>query len=175
MSPNVRSAAPIPAVALLVAVGAGSLVALGLALVSQHAFGIEPCPWCVIQRLVLIGVALVAFAGAVAARRVPRAGPAAAGVVLLALAIGGVTAAWYQHTVAARQLSCAFTWADRTLMALPLDAWLPSVFRVGATCADAARATLLGLPYEVWAGAWFVIVALGAVATLAVAIRAQAR
>ncbi len=161
--------------ALLAAIGAGSLAALGVALVAQHGFGIEPCPWCVIQRLVLIGVAVVALAGAAAARRAPRAAGGVAGAALLALAGGGVLAAWYQHTVAAKQFSCSFTWADRTLMALQLDAWLPSVFRVGATCADAAQATLFGLPFEVWGGGWFTGVALAAVATLAVAARAPAR
>jgi disulfide bond formation protein DsbB len=161
--------------AILAVIGAGSVAALGIALVAQHAFGIEPCPWCVIQRLVLIGVAVAALAGAAVARRAPRAGGGAAGVVLLALAIGGAVAAWYQHTVAAKQFSCSFTWADRTLMSLQLDAWLPSVFKVGATCADAAQATLLGLPFEVWGGGWFALVALGAVATLAAALRAPGR
>jgi hypothetical protein len=45
------------------------------------------------------------------------------------------------------------------------------MFRVGATCADAARATLLGLPFEAWSGAWFALVALGAVAAVVVALR----
>ena len=131
-----------PAMTLLGAIGLGSIAALGVALVAQHVFGIEPCPWCVIQRLVLVGVAVVALAAAFAVSRAPRAAAGVGGVLLLALAVGGGVAAWYQHTVAAKQLSCAFTWADRTLMSLQLDAWLPSVFKVGATCADAAQATL---------------------------------
>jgi uncharacterized membrane protein len=49
------------------------------------------------------------------------------------------------------------------------------VFRVGATCADAAQATLLGLPFEVWGGGWFALVALGAVAVLASTVRSPAR
>jgi disulfide bond formation protein DsbB len=158
-------------VPLLAAVGAGSLAALGVALVAQHGFGIEPCPWCVIQRIVTIVLAAVALTGALAARRAPRAAGAAAGALLLALAAGGGVSAWYQHTVAARQFSCSFTWADRTLMSLQLDAWWPGMFRVGATCADAAKATLLGLPFELWSGAWFVLTALAAVAVLAWAVR----
>ncbi|HYF58048.1 MAG TPA: disulfide bond formation protein B [Burkholderiaceae bacterium] len=157
----------------LVAIGVGSLAALAVALVAQHGFDIQPCPWCVIQRIVLIAVAAVALAGAAAARPAPRAAGLGAGALLLALAAGGATAAWYQHTVAAKQFSCAFTWADRTLMALQLDAWAPGLFRVGATCADASRATLLGLPFEVWGGGWFALVALGAAATLAAARRAR--
>jgi disulfide bond formation protein DsbB len=158
-------------VPLLAAIGLGSLAALGVALVAQHAFDIQPCPWCVIQRIVLIGVAVAALLGAAVARVAPRPAGAVAAVVLLALAAGGATAAWYQHTVAAKQFSCSFTWADRTLMAWQLDGWLPSVFRVGATCADAAKATLLGLPFEVWGGGWFTLVALGAATVLAAALR----
>jgi disulfide bond formation protein DsbB len=173
-SPAARLGAVPRVPTILAAIGAGSLAALGVALVAQHGFGIEPCPWCVIQRLVLIGVACVALVGASAARRSPRAGAAAA-AALLVLAGGGLLAAWYQHTVAARQFSCAFTWADRTLMTLQLDAWLPSVFRVGATCADAAKATLLGLPFEAWGGGWFAGVALAAVAAIAAAARTPAR
>lgn len=158
---------------LLAAIGVGSLAALGVALVAQHGFDIQPCPWCVIQRIVLIAVAAVALAAALAARAAPRASGLAGGAVLLALAAGGTVAAWYQHTVAAKQLSCAFTWADRTLMSLQLDAWLPSLFKVGATCADASNATLLGLPFEVWGGGWFALVALGALATLVASLRGR--
>ena len=168
--PRGRAVAPAP---ILLAIGLGSLVALGVALVAQHGFDIQPCPWCVIQRIVLIGVALVALAGAATARRAPRAGGAVAGLALLGLAIGGAIAAWYQHTVAAKQFSCSFTWADRTLMALQLDQWAPSLFRVGATCADAGKSTLLGLPFEVWGGGWFTLVALGAAAALAAALLAR--
>lgn len=172
VDPPASSRAPSPAV-VLAAIGAGSVAALGVALVAQHAFGIEPCPWCVIQRLVLIGVVLVGLIGALAARRAPRSAGFVGGVLLLGLAVGGGVAAWYQHTVAAKLLSCAFTWADRTLMALQLDAWLPSLFRVGATCAEAAQASLLGLPFEVWGGAWFALVAVASIATLARARRAR--
>jgi disulfide bond formation protein DsbB len=160
---------------LLIAIGTLSLVALGIALVAQHGFGIEPCAWCVIQRVVLIAVIAVALLGALAARLAPRTGAGLAAVPLLALAGAGAVAAWHQHTVAAKQLSCAFTWADRSLMAWQLDAVWPALFRVGATCADAAQATLLGLPFEVWGGAWFALVALGALGVLALALRPSRR
>jgi disulfide bond formation protein DsbB len=165
-----RSRAPRTA-GLLAAIGAGSLAALAVALVAQHAFDIQPCPWCVIQRIVLIAVAAVALLAALAARAAPRGAGVVGGVALLALSAGGALAAWHQHTVAAKTLSCAFTWADRTLMSLQLDAWLPSLFKVGATCADASKATLLGLSFEVWGGAWFTLVAIGALASVVLASR----
>jgi len=78
-----RSTAP-RARALLLAIGIGTLAALGIALVAQHGFDIQPCPWCVIQRVVVIAIAVVALAGAAAARLAPRAAPAVAALLLLA-------------------------------------------------------------------------------------------
>jgi disulfide bond formation protein DsbB len=160
---------------LLVAIGLVCLGALLIALVSQHGFGIEPCAWCVMQRVVVIAIIMVAFVGALTGRGLPRLGPLVAALLLLALAIGGVLAAWYQHTVAAKTLSCAFTWADRTLMAWQLDSVWPSMFRVGATCADAASARLAGLAFEVWSGALFVIVAVAALAVIVRVLRSARR
>jgi disulfide bond formation protein DsbB len=158
-------------VSLLVAIGMVSLIALLIALASQHGFGIEPCAWCVMQRVVVIAIVVVAFVGALIARGLPRLGAIVAALVLLALSIGGVLAAWYQHTVAAKTLSCAFTWADRTLMEWQLDAIWPAMFRVGATCADAASARLAGLAFEVWSGALFVLVAVAALAVIVRVVR----
>lgn len=147
---------------MLMLIGLGSLSALVMVLIAQHAFGIEPCAWCVIQRLVVIGVALWALVAAALARVLPRVAVLSGAAGVAALSIGGALAAWHQHTVAAKQFSCAFTWADRTLMSLQLDALLPSVFKVGATCADAAGSTVLGQPFEVWSGLWFSMCALAA-------------
>ena len=40
-----------------------AIAAVALALVSQHVFDMQPCPWCVLQRLVFVLVALVALVG----------------------------------------------------------------------------------------------------------------
>jgi disulfide bond formation protein DsbB len=162
-------------VRLLLAIGMLSLGALLIALVSQHGFGIEPCAWCVMQRVVVMAIIMVAFVGALIARGLPRLGPILAALLLLALSTGGVLAAWYQHTVAAKTLSCAFTWADRTLMAWQLDSIWPAMFRVGATCADAASARLAGLAFEFWSGALFVLVAVAALALIVRVVRSARR
>jgi disulfide bond formation protein DsbB len=166
-SPSIQSAQHAHwAVRMLMLTGLGSLLALAVALIAQHAFGVEPCAWCVVQRIAVILVAVVSIAAVLLARVLPRAAPAVGAVLVAALSVGGCVAAWHQHTVAAKQLSCAFTWADRTLMTLQLDAIWPALFRVGSTCADAAQSTLLGLSFEVWSGVWFVLCALAAVAAL---------
>ena len=142
-----RHAGPLFALAAL-----ASFAAVAAALVSQHAFGMEPCPWCVLQRLLF--VALGAFALLGLAWRRPTGTRVAAGFALL-LAAAGLGAALWQYFVAARSASCNLTLADRIVNATGLNALLPGVFEARASCADAA-VSLLGLPYEVWSGALFI-------------------
>jgi disulfide bond formation protein DsbB len=134
------------------------LAAIGAALVSQHVFDMQPCPWCVLQRAVFAAIALVALAGAWAPQRLARAS------ALLAtglLALGGMAAALWQHFVAKSSSSCNLTLADRIISGLQLDALAPEVFAPRASCADAA-VDLLGLPYEFWSLGLFVVIAAAA-------------
>jgi len=151
-----RSAAPLFAFAAV-----ASFAAVAAALVTQHAFGMEPCPWCVLQRLVFVAIGAVALFGL--AWRSPTGGRLAAGLALL-LAAAGLGAALWQHFVAARSASCKLTLADRIVNATGLNTLLPGVFEARASCADAA-VSLLGLPYELWSGALFI--ALGVLMLLA--------
>ena len=135
-----------------------ALLAFGgvaIALVSQHVYGMEPCPWCVLQRLVFAAIGMVALLGLLwrgaTGRRV-----AAAFAMLLALA--GLAAALWQRFVAERSASCDLTLADRIVAATRLEVLLPDVFAARASCADAAVA-LLGVPYAMWAAALFGICA----------------
>jgi protein dithiol:quinone oxidoreductase len=136
-----------------------SLAAVGMALVSQHAFGMEPCPWCVLQRVVFVAIALACGLGLLwnsqAGRRVSAA-------LVLALSASGIAAALWQHFVAAASNSCNLTFADRIISSLSLDSLLPDVFSPRASCADAA-VNLLGLPYEFWSLALFALLAAAAV------------
>ena len=144
------------AVLLLIAVA--SLAAIGAALVSQHVFDMQPCPWCVLQRAVFAAMALVALVGALVPQRLVQA-VSLVSVDLLATA--GAAAALWQHFVAKSSSSCNLTLADRIVSGLQLDALAPEVFAPRASCADAA-VDLLGLPYEFWSLALFAM--LGAVA-----------
>ncbi|MCE2692396.1 MAG: disulfide bond formation protein B [Rubrivivax sp.] len=132
--------------ALLLLVAGASLTAIGAALVSQHVFDMQPCPWCVLQRAVFAAIALVALAGAWLPRRLAKAG---ALLVTALLAAAGMAAALWQHLVAKSSSSCNLTLADRIISGLQLDALAPEVFAPRASCADAA-VNLLGLPYEFW-------------------------
>ena len=137
-------------------VGIVSLAAVGAALVSQHVFGMQPCPWCVLQRVIFLGVAIACGIGLVW-RSV--AGRFAAGTLGLLLALCGVAAALWQHFQAAASASCNLTLADRIVSGwLGLDSLLPDVFSARASCADAA-VNLLGVPYDFWSLALFVLLA----------------
>ncbi len=138
----------------LLAIAALSFTAVGAALVSQHGFDMQPCPWCVLQRLIFIVIGCVALLGlawrsALGQRAMP--------LVLLTLCGAGIAAALWQHFVAAASNSCNLTLADRIVSGLRLDALLPDVFQATATCADAA-VDLLGVPYAFWSLAMFITI-----------------
>jgi len=48
---------------VLTGIAGVALVAVAAALVSQHALDMQPCPWCVLQRLIFVAIALVALGG----------------------------------------------------------------------------------------------------------------
>lgn len=145
-----------------------ALGAVGLALLSQHGFGMQPCPWCIFQRVLYLALAAVALIGWISK---PRGVQTAAALGVLGLAVGGVASAVFQHRVAALDASCALTLADRFLMATGLETAVPWLFQVTATCMDAAGYRLLGLGFEVWSGTLFGLLALTALRLLQVARR----
>lgn len=136
---------------LFAAVALASLAAVAGALVSQHVFDMQPCPWCILQRVIFLtiaAVALVALAWPARAMRVTGAW------LIAALAACGIAAGMWQHFVAAKSQSCDLTLADRIVSGLGLDRWWPDVFAVRASCFDAA-ADLLGVPFEFWSAAMY--------------------
>jgi protein dithiol:quinone oxidoreductase len=140
--------------ALLAGVALLSLAAVGAALVSQHHFGMWPCPWCVLQRLIFLLITIAAVIGALLPARPAQLGAALA---IDALAAAGMAAALWQHFVAADAHTCVQTLADKILSGLKLDALLPSVFAPWASCKDAA-VTMLGIPYEFYSLALFLVI-----------------
>lgn len=140
----------------LVALALLCLVAVGAALVSQHVFDMQPCPWCILQRVIFVLIAGLLLLGAFLPGRFAFVGLA----VLAALA--GIAAALYQHFVAAKSTSCNLTLADKIVSGIGLDKLLPPVFEVRASCADAA-VDLLHLPYEFWSLGLYVVLAVMAI------------
>lgn len=141
----------------LAGVALGGVAAVGAALVSQHVYGMQPCPWCVLQRVVFLAISAAAAVAWLLHGRLRLA----ALVALVLLTGCGAAAALWQHFVAASAASCDLTLADRIVASTQLDATWPEVFMATASCAD-ARVDLFGLPYEAWSLALFVL--MGAVA-----------
>ncbi len=142
------------ALAILALASAGAFL---FALFSQHVLGMQPCAWCILQRMICVLIAIVAGLG----WSMRRAG-AVPGILLGAgflLSVGGAVAAWYQHTVAAQSFTCDMSFADQAVTGSGLDALMPQVFGIYATCADSA-VDLLGVRYEVWTLILFIAMAL---------------
>jgi disulfide bond formation protein DsbB len=157
---------------LLLGAGAfASLAALGAALVSQHVFGMDPCPWCVLQRLIFTVIGIVCIVGLLLRGHIAKR--VVGGAVVL-LAIEGIVAALWQHFVAAASTSCNLTFADRVMSGLQLDDLLPDVFQARASCADAA-VRLAGIPYEYYSLVLFVLLGLAGAMVLVQPARGGAR
>jgi disulfide bond formation protein DsbB len=138
---------------LLAGLGLACAASVAAALVGQHRFGMEPCPWCILQRMLFIALALVSLlAAAVPSGNLRRA----LSTLGLPLAASGMAAALWQHFVAAQSASCALTLADKVIGFFGLDVLMPEVFEVRASCADAA-VKVLGVPFELWSLALFAI------------------
>ena len=138
----------------------GMLVAawgsVGFALYTQHVWGMLPCPWCVLQRLIFVLIGAAALLGLLLAG---ASGRRVAGGLALPLALAGMGTALWQHFVAAASASCNLSMADRLMGATGLDSRFPEVFAAYASCAD-AKVDLAGVPYELWSLALFSALAL---------------
>ena len=153
---------------VLVIIGLVSLGAVGLAAIAQYVFNMQPCPWCVLQRLIYIVIGVLALLGAALpgiARRL------VVGLAFL-VALSGVATALYQQLHAINEQSCDLSMAERFIAWLQLDQLLPQLFVAYASCADAA-VSVLGIPFAVWSCILFAILALLLAWTLRAAMRAR--
>ena len=153
---------------ILLIIGLVSLGAVGLAAIAQYAFDMQPCPWCVLQRLIYIVVGVLALLGAVLpgiARRF------VVGLGLL-VALSGIGTALYQQLHAVNEASCDLSAAERFIAWLKLDQLLPQLFVAYASCADAA-VSVLHVPFAVWSCILFAILSLLLAWTLRAAMRAR--
>ncbi len=149
----------------LLGIGLACWLGVAFALLSQHVWDMQPCPWCIIQRMIYVVLGLAALAAAFWPRKRASFGASltAQPARVLAwfsvvLAVLGIGVATYQATVAASQVSCNLTAAHKFISATGLDELAPEVFKVRASCAEAAASKLLGIPYEVASGLFFFIV-----------------
>ncbi len=144
---------------------------LGFALYLQHGQGLDPCPWCVVQRLGFILVGLVALVGAL-----HRPGPIGTVVYstfgLAAAAAGAAAAIYHVHLQSdpERAAKCVGSAVERILDQLDIGSMIPPLLQYGGPC-TLKPWSFLGLSIPEWSLVWFVLLAAAFVAVPFVAKR----
>jgi disulfide bond formation protein DsbB len=139
---------------LLLAIAAVSLALIGAALYLQHAKDMLPCPLCVIQRYLYLGIAIFSLIGAFANKI-----KAGAGLALLC-ALGGLGyVGKHLYVLAHPGFSCGIDPMETALNKIPTATLLPWLFRADGLC-EAASAPVFGLNVPQWSAVWFAILTL---------------
>jgi disulfide bond formation protein DsbB len=129
----------------LVVVATLSIVSLIGALISQHMFGMQPCAWCILQRLMFVIIAMLSIIFIFVEKN-----NKISFVFLIFLATLGLAASLYQNFVAAKSFDCNVSIAEKIISSLKLNEFIPEVFGIFALCADKTP-KLLGIDYS-WIG-----------------------
>lgn len=129
--------------------------AISIAIISQHVFDMQPCAWCVLQRLIFIIIGVVSlfciFLNNFDAIR-------NLGFKTIAVfSWVGFAVAFYQFEFASGAFDCNISLAEKIITALNLNEILPQVFGIFALCADANQ-NLLGIPYVLYSGMLFILI-----------------
>jgi disulfide bond formation protein DsbB len=143
---------------------------LAFALYLQHWQGLDPCPWCVVQRLGFMLVGLIALVAAIH-------GPAKPGVAVYAIlglvaAAGGAAAGAYHvylQSDPVRAAKCIGSPVELILDRLQIGKLAPSLLQYDGPC-TLKPWSFLGLSIPEWSLAWFVILG---IAFLAIALAAR--
>ncbi len=133
---------------------------LGYALYLQHLEKLDPCPWCIAQRLLYIAVALVALVAAL--HRPGRVGTMLYAVFGGLFAATGIAAAIYQIQLQndpQRALECMGSWLERWLDASRVGKMIPPLLQYDGSCIAKSWA-FLGLSIPGWSMVWFIVLLL---------------
>ena len=136
---------------LLIAVGLANLALVGFALYLQHGKDMLPCPLCVIQRYIYIGLALICFIIAALPKSMMRAGTGLAALTALS---GVGVAGWHLWIKAHPAVSCGIDPLETSLNKIPTAELLPFLFKADGLCTT-DYAPILGLQVPSWSFVWF--------------------
>jgi disulfide bond formation protein DsbB len=149
---------------LLIAVISLALVAVALYL--QHARDMLPCPLCVIQRYLFIGIAIFSLIGAFTKK------PVLGTTLALLCGIGGLgVVGKHLYVIANPGFSCGIDPLTTTLNTIPTATLMPWLFKADGYC-EAAIDKVIGLSVPEWSAVWFVVLTL-ALAYLLIRRRAR--
>lgn len=141
---------------LLVAVGITALALVGFALYLQHGMDMLPCPLCVIQRYIYIGIALICFIVAALPNSMTRTG---SGLATLTALSGVGVAGWHLWIKAHPTVSCGIDPLETSLNKIPTAELLPFLFKADGLCTT-EYAPILGLQIPPWSFIWFGILSI---------------
>lgn len=138
----------------------GFLACAGLiayALYVQYQLFIEPCPLCILQRVVFIAMGVVFLLGALHAPR--YGGRRAYAAVLSVLALIGIGIAWrhlWLQSLPADQVPACGPGLSYMIDAFPLGETIKMVFTGSGECAE-INWRFLGLAMPAWSVVWYVL------------------
>jgi disulfide bond formation protein DsbB len=129
-----------------------SFSALGFALISQHVFDMQPCAWCILQRLIFVIIGIISLIYYLTGSFLKF------GYGLLSLlSTAGMTAALYQHFVASKSFDCNVSLAEKIISTSQLNDIMPNIFGIFGLCAD-ANPEFFGIPYVIFSFILFLII-----------------
>ncbi|MFM9881637.1 MAG: disulfide bond formation protein B [Burkholderiales bacterium] len=137
---------------------AGCIAVLGAALYLQYAHNLDPCPWCIVQRILFVLIALIALIAAL--HRPQGIGVTAYGTVIGLVSITGIAAATYHIYLQrdpARAAKCAGSFVERLLDQSALGRIIPPLFQYDGPCTLKPWA-MFGLSIPEWSLIAFVLV-----------------
>lgn len=120
---------------LFVALFVACLLILGVVLYLQHQLNLDPCPWCVVQRLVIVVLAIIGLGAAL--HRPGRSGSRAYCLGLGLASASGIAAASYHIYIQSdpeRAMKCAGSLIERLLDQSRLGNLLPWLFQYDGPC-----------------------------------------
>ncbi len=136
---------------ILFAISSICFALIGVALYLQHAHDMLPCPLCVIQRYMFLGVGVASLVAAISGK--VREGT----VLALLAALGGlVTVGKHLYVIANPGFSCGIDPMETMLNKIPTAEYLPWLFRADGLC-EGATDKVMGLAIPQWSAVWFVI------------------
>ncbi|MDQ2819433.1 MAG: disulfide bond formation protein B [Pseudomonadota bacterium] len=131
-----------------------SLALVGVALYLQHVRDMLPCPLCVIQRYLFIGIAIFSLIGAFTKK------PLIGTVLALLCGIGGLgVVGKHLYVIANPGFSCGIDPLTTALNTIPSATLLPWLFKADGYC-EAAVDKIIGLSVPEWSAVWFVVLTL---------------
>ncbi|NCP98408.1 disulfide bond formation protein B [archaeon] len=113
------------------------------ALVSQYVYDMQPCSWCILQRIVFIVIGIVSLIFYINSKMKIIG----FGLVSIFSSLG-IMVAMYQFFVASKNFDCNISIAEKIIVATGLNN-IPELFGIYALCADLSP-LIFGIPYVLW-------------------------